>query len=136
MAVAAIIVDESSRVLFIKRAREPDKGKLALPGGFVDIGETAEDALRREVREEVNLEIGPLEFLCSQTNEYRYLGTTYPVLDLFFITRARSLEGIAALDGVDGFSWLDPRTVPPADIAFRSIREAIRIHASGLKPNS
>ena len=132
VAVAALIVDESHRVLFIKRAKEPAKGKLALPGGYVDIGETAEDALRREVREEVNLEIGSLEFLGSQTNDYLYLRVNYPVLDLFFITRAKSLTGIAALDGVTDFSWLDPRTVTPSDIAFRSIREAVRIYASNL----
>ena len=136
MAVAALIIDESNRVLFIQRATDPEKGMLALPGGYVDIDETAEVALRREVREEVNLEVDPLQFLCTQTNDYFYQGITYPVLDLFFVTRAKSLEGIAALDGVAGFAWLDPRSVSPSDIAFRSIREAVRIYASGLKPNS
>ena len=136
VAVAALIIDESNRVLFIQRATDPEKGKLALPGGYVDIDETAEVALRREVREEVNLEVDPLQFLCTQTNDYFYQGITYPVLDLFFVTRAKSLEGIAALDGVAGFAWLDPRSVSPSDIAFRSIREAVRIYASGLKPNS
>src|SRR5689334_8035538 len=69
LAVATLLLGPDDRILFIRRAKEPAQGKLAVPGGFVDIGETAEAALRREIKEEVNLEVGPLTFLCSATNE-------------------------------------------------------------------
>ena len=116
--------------MFIRRAKEPAQGKLAVPGGFVDIGETAEDALRREIKEEVNLEVESLEFLCSAPNEYHYEGVTYPVLDLVFVTRATSTDKTAALDGVESFCWLKPSEVDLNEIAFPSIRAALRLYNS------
>jgi ADP-ribose pyrophosphatase YjhB (NUDIX family) len=127
LAVAAILLGPDDRALFIRRAKEPAKGKLAIPGGFVDIGETAEQALRREIKEEVNLEVGALEFLCSALNEYLYRGVNYPVIDLVFACRAVAAEQAVALDGVESFCWLKPQEVDPAEIAFPSIREALRL---------
>jgi len=135
-AVAAILLGSDGRALFLRRAHDPGKGKLGLPGGFVDIGETAEDALRREVREEVNLEIGALEFLCSLVNDYHYRDVTYPVLDLFFVVRVNSTSGMAALDGVESFVWLDPARVDLAGFAFPSNAEAVRRFAARRAPHS
>jgi ADP-ribose pyrophosphatase YjhB (NUDIX family) len=88
VAAAAILRRGDGRVLFITRAHEPAKGRLAFPGGFIDIDERAEDGLRREVREEVGIEIGPLEFLCSRQNDYFFHDVSYKVLDLIFAARA------------------------------------------------
>jgi len=126
LAVAAVLLGPDERALFIRRAVDPAKGMLAVPGGFVDIGETAEEAMRREIREEVNLEVGALDFLCTAPNEYPYRGVTYPVLDIVFVTRALAIDRIAALDGVDSYVWMDPRKVDMAEIAFPSVREALR----------
>ena len=128
LAVAAVLLGPDDRALFIRRAKDPAKGKLAVPGGFVDIGETAEQAMRREIKEEVNLEVGPLEFLCSALNEYLYQGVTYPVVDLAFACRAVTIEPVAALDGVESFCWLNPAEVDLAEIAFPSIREALHFY--------
>jgi len=55
-AVAAVMI-EDGRILLVKRAAEPSKGKWSLPGGSVEWGESLVDALKREVREETGLEI-------------------------------------------------------------------------------
>lgn len=130
IAVAAILLGPDDRALFIRRAKDPAKGKLAVPGGFVDIGETAEEGMRREIKEEVNLEAGKLSFLCTALNQYLYEGVTYPVLDICFVTRAISIEPIAALDGVESFCWLKPSEVDPNEIAFPSIHAALRAYAA------
>jgi ADP-ribose pyrophosphatase YjhB (NUDIX family) len=130
IAAAAIVLGPDVRALFIRRAKDPAKGKLAMPGGFIDIGETAEEGLRREVREEVNLELTSLRYLCSQLNSYPYRGVTYPVLDLFFVGHVITPGAVTALDGVENFCWLEPAKVDPAEIAFPSMRKALTIYAS------
>jgi 8-oxo-dGTP diphosphatase len=61
VAVGAVIID-GERVLLIKRANEPSKGEWSLPGGAVEVGESLEAALAREVREETCLDVtvGPV----------------------------------------------------------------------------
>ncbi len=54
-AVAALITDEEGRLLVVVRAEEPRKGMWDLPGGFADPGESAEEALGRELAEELGL---------------------------------------------------------------------------------
>jgi len=122
----AFIERDDGRVLFIRRAREPAKGLLGLPGGFIEIGETAEEAVRREVREEVGLELTVATFLCSAPNSYHYREVTYPVLDIFFIASAAACENAVTSDEVTDLCWLKPGEVDPAGLAFGSIREAWR----------
>jgi ADP-ribose pyrophosphatase YjhB (NUDIX family) len=125
-AVAAMVLDSERRLLFIRRAHEPGKGLLAMPGGFVDAGESAEEALLREVREEVGLELRDVTYFASYANLYLYDGVTYRTLDLFFMCRTEDPASVRALDSVSGVEWLDPQGVSEKHIAFESMRSAIR----------
>ena len=129
-AVAALILRDDGKGLFIRRAKEPAMGRLALVGGFVDAGESADEALRREVREEVRLELDDVRFLSSHPNDYHYRDIVYPVVDLFFVARTSDHGRTAALDGVASFEWLDPHTVDLDDLAFPSMRDAVSHYRS------
>jgi len=52
-----IIIEDKDRIVLVKRAKEPWKGKLAFPGGFIEWGESAEFAAKREAKEETNLDV-------------------------------------------------------------------------------
>lgn len=122
VAAAAFIFDGAGRVLFLRRAHDPRIGKLAVPGGFLDPGETAEEGLRRETREEVGLEVDRIEYVGSRPNFYPYRGVVYPVLDLVF--RAVAVDPAAArpLDGAAGVEWRELAGVAPDELAFDSLR--------------
>jgi 8-oxo-dGTP diphosphatase len=58
-----VIRDDEGRIVLIRRVNAPFKGAFALPGGFVDIGETVEAACRREALEETGLTVGALHLI-------------------------------------------------------------------------
>lgn len=55
LTVDAVVFDEQDRLLLIKRKSPPFKGRYALPGGFVEVGETVEQAACRELMEETGV---------------------------------------------------------------------------------
>lgn len=125
-AVAAITADSVGNVLLLIRARNPGKGKFGLPGGFVDPGERAEDALHREVFEEVGLRVTQLDFLTSYPNSYAYGGVILPVTDLFFSAEVNSFEDMHARDGeIEGWRFCRPGENELNSMAFESNRRAL-----------
>ena len=80
------LIFERDRILMAQRGKEPLKGWWSLPGGLLEIGESLDDAVRREVREETGLEIEPLGVLeiferimrdASGAPEYHYVLIDY-----------------------------------------------------------
>ena len=111
-AVAGLIPDARGRLLITERAEEPKKGTWDLPGGFADPGETAEEALCREVKEELGLEVVSTRYLCSHPNTYEYQGMNYATMDLGFICKVEN-TGDARVSESEVKRLL---TVPPAEI--------------------
>ncbi len=125
-AVAALIVNEKGELLLTQRALDPQKGLLDLPGGFVDPGEGAEQALLREIKEELNLEVDHYRFLASYPNEYVFGGLSVYTADLAFECRVSSFEGISWGDDISGYLFIAPEVLDFSLICSESIRQIIR----------
>ena len=123
-AVVAVITDGEGRLLLTRRARNPFKGWLDLPGGFVAPGESAETALAREVREELNVMVTGARFLYSFPNEYVYSGYKVRTTDLAFLCTTDTKPETCD-DDVESIIWLSPSEVNMDVVAFSSIRNIL-----------
>ncbi len=95
--VGAVVFDEAGRLLLVKRANPPAKGMWSLPGGRLEVGETAEQGVVREVLEETGLvvrverEVGTVERKAPS-------GDTYVIRDFLCVGAG---EPVAADDAAD-----------------------------------
>jgi len=71
-AAIALIFSPANNLLVTRRKYDPAKGMLDFPGGFADPGETIEECLIREVKEELNLDMEKLTYICSYPNTYQF----------------------------------------------------------------
>ena len=124
-STAAIIINSKGEVLLTTRAFNPAKGMLDLPGGFVDMNETAEDAIIREIKEELNIDIKNPQYLFSLPNEYEFSGITVHTLDLFFLVKIDDDITITANDDVASAQFFDLKHVNIEHIGLKSIKTAI-----------
>lgn len=115
----------------MERVRDPGRGLLDLPGGFVDAGETAEQALRREVHEELGMELPPVRYLGSFANIYPYKGVTYHTCDLVFVGDMARAPVTFNRDEIAAVRLLTPSAVALERIAFASVRAVIGAWLSG-----
>lgn len=92
-ACACVITDRMNNVLIAIRRADPAAGTWDLPGGFIDMHESVERGLAREILEETGIDVrqgtrgglhGKLRYLFSIPNTYAYKGFNVPTVDLFY----------------------------------------------------
>jgi 8-oxo-dGTP diphosphatase len=110
VAVGAVILD-GDRVLLVQRGQEPLKGEWSLPGGAVELGETLEEALVREVREETSLDVavGPMVEVFDSIRRDAGGRAEYHYIIIDYACRVRAGTPTAAVCGSDA---ADVRWVP------------------------
>ena len=121
------ILELGEKIVLIERSKDPGKGKLDFPGGFVEPEESAEEALSREIREEIGIgiNVAKLEYLGSYPNAYEYKGVVYQTCDLFFFSRIDAIPTDFDRREVQAVSLLSPAEIPPDRIAFPSVRASL-----------
>jgi NADH pyrophosphatase NudC (nudix superfamily) len=124
-ATAAFILNSKGELLVARRGKEPAKGTLDLPGGFVDNGESGEQGIIREIKEETGLDIPEVEYLFSIPNIYRYSGMDIHTLDMFFLCHVDDDAKVQAADDAAELSWVPLQKVYVERFGLRSIREAV-----------
>lgn len=111
--VVFTIIDESLKVLLIKRGNEPYSGKWCLPGGFIQMSESLEDAAMRELREETNVKEVYLEQLYTfgkprRDPRGRVVSVAYYVLVDFLKISPR----ITGDENIKNIDWFDVNRLP------------------------
>jgi len=125
-AASALIFDDEGRLLLTRRAIQPHKGKLDLPGGFIEWNETAEAAIARELKEELGAEIASIKYFGSFPNQYEFSGMIVHTLDSTFIIKLKSIANLIPQDDISGIEFIRPDEIDMEEIPFLSIRETLK----------
>jgi 8-oxo-dGTP diphosphatase len=104
LCAGAVVTDAAGRLLLIQRGHEPEAGLWSLPGGRLEPGETAEQAMIREVREETGLTVQPVRLL-GEVEQPGLAGAVVVISDyLAEVTGGR----LAAGDDAADVRWVAP----------------------------
>lgn len=113
------------RALVTRRGIEPEKGRWDVPGGFLGTGEEPIEGLRRELREELGIEVDVAVTDCVSMVPHPYGPEGDFVLALGFLARFRSGDPRAA-DDVAEFRWVDAPELDALEFAWEHDRELVR----------
>lgn len=127
-AVAAVIESPDGKIVLTRRKHEPRSGYLDLPGGFVNINETAENAIIREIREELGINVQSLRFFASSPNEYTFNNLVYFTCDLGFICTSDQLEDMKPADDVSEAILIAADDIRFDEIGFPSIVSLLKLY--------
>jgi mutator protein MutT len=129
-AVVGIIENECGEILFVRRKYNPAAGMLDLPGGFVELDETAEDAIVREIKEELCLEVASLQFLRTFSNRYPYGGLLYFTTDLVYRCTVSDFSAMCAKDDAAECLFLSKKQIDISQIGLMSIKNVVKMYCS------
>ena len=123
-AAAGAFVFAGSELLLCVRSHDPGKGLLDVPGGFIEYDESVEEGLRREIAEELSIEVTDFRYLTSAPNDYCYAGIPYKTADMFYTCAAINPEALRPADDVASILRVAPGAVELDRFAFASTRRA------------
>lgn len=125
ITVDCVVFDDSDRLLLIRRRNPPFAGQFALPGGFVDYGETTEAAARRELLEETGLTAKDLRLIGVYSDPKRDpRGHTISIAYLVVIEDGAPTAGDDAAEAQFRSDWRE------LELAFdhdEIVRDAVRL---------
>ena len=119
----AVVIRHEDEIYLTRREREPKRGKLDLAGGFIDPRESAEEACKRELSEELQITVdeSKLHYLASLPNVYQYKEIDYHTIDLFYEYRVdEKFEGNLEASEISEAFWIPLQELDPEELAFDS----------------
>lgn len=125
----AVILRKDDEILFTIRNKEPQYGKLDLPGGFTDPDESAEETCQRELLEELGIKIAleDFKYFTSQPNDYEYKTIPYKTCDLIFETSLTTdFDFVIEEEEIKDIKWVKLSEINLDQIGFLSLRKAVK----------
>lgn len=130
-AAVMVAVCYQDELLIAIRGREPGLGMWDLPGGFVDPDESLEQAVVRELQEELNYTVTEARYISSNPNTYLYKDIEYKTLDAFFVVELNHKPVLEALDDVEAICWVKLEHIDLDKFAFESAKRAVKLLCDG-----
>ncbi|MFA6533809.1 MAG: NUDIX hydrolase [Patescibacteria group bacterium] len=125
LAFGALIIDARGRILLARRKFAPQKGKWDLLGGFLLYGEEAEDAVARELKEELGIKVKESRLIGTEVGDYLFQGIKFKTMNLFYLVSDWRGE-IRPQDDVASVTWFNRKDLPRTGWAFGWITKAIK----------
>ena len=123
--VGALIIDEQDRVLLAERGLDPKKGFWDLPGGFLEEDEDPEDGLKRELQEELGVEIKIDKMLGIFVDKHQDENDDCFTLNIHYL--AKIIQGEPkAMSDVSAFRWFKEEDLPLDKMAFKHNEKVIK----------
>ena len=135
-AATAVILRRDDEILFTVRNKEPQLGKLDLPGGFTDPNESAEQTCQRELKEELGIEIAldKFKYFLSQPNDYEYKTIPYKTCDLVFeVVLTEQVDFVLEEEEILDVKWIKMNEINFQEIGFLSLRKAVEHYINRKK---
>ncbi len=128
VGVGAVVIRDG-KILLVKRANEPNRGKWSVPGGLVRTGETLEDALKREIREELGVDVQVKDIACVTDeifyDESRKVEYHYIVIDFYADITGEPRPMSDAAD-VAWFDLNSIKEIDAVDFIFRLVQNILQ----------
>ena len=123
-SVAGVVIKDN-KVLLARHTYGSGNGKLIIPGGYVDFGETPQAALKREYMEETNVEVEPQDII----------GIRFNMHDWYVVFRAEYISGEATSDHDENSEvlWVDIQEALARDDVPELTKKCIQCAVSGKK---
>lgn len=122
--VGVAIFNNKDQVMLAKRKFDPQKGAWQTVGGFMDLGENIEDAIRREVKEEIGVDVRFIGYLGSYPEIYDYRGTDIPFLSMYFL--AEIIDGTPVpADDVAEIQYFSADDLKGLRMAYPNLRDLL-----------
>lgn len=122
--INVVIENKNKGILLAKRIFEPYKGYWDIPGGFIQTGETWQEAAKREISEELGIDVDVKNIFTARTNEYEYSGITYPVLSMFTFALTDA-EPSKVADDVSDFKFVSRKKILQEKLAWEEMQKSV-----------
>ena len=120
--IARAVIIKDKKILLCKRK---DRDYYFLPGGHIEFGEEAQDALQREIREELGVETGGVKFIGAMENVFSQDSTTHHEFNIFFAASLRASKVESCEDHIC-FHWTDIANLAQENIVPEKLRDSIK----------